>query len=292
MTASNPPRPLDESLYEMKQDEEELLSSLTGIKDAGELKQHVLAVQSEIYKIHPYYCIFTFGFVRLKMCRYPAYTELLKLGRERPGALFLDLGCCVGQDLRKAVADGFPISQMLACDLHPEFWDTGHKLFKSTPETFPVPFIQADIFDPASLAPLPVPSAPPSEPPAPRAPPKTLTPLAGSLAAIHASYFFHLFAEEQQAHAARLIAPLLSPAPGSMIFGGHVGRPERGLHGSQNTHGIPMFCHSPESWRALWAGVFPEGQVRVDAHLEEFTRADHAVGDFKGYLLVWCVTRV
>lgn len=65
----------------MKQDEEELLSSLTGIKDAGELKQHVLAVQSEIYKvgnprlsaklcvlrhpqIHPYYCIFTFGFVR------------------------------------------------------------------------------------------------------------------------------------------------------------------------------------------------------------------------------------
>ncbi len=55
---------------------------------------------------------------RLKISRFPAYPKLLQLGRERPGALFLDLACCVGNDVRKAVADGFPISQALASDLH------------------------------------------------------------------------------------------------------------------------------------------------------------------------------
>ena len=53
------------------------------------------------------------------MSRMPMYSQLLKLGKERPGALFLDLACCVGNDVRKAVADGFPVDQALASDLHP-----------------------------------------------------------------------------------------------------------------------------------------------------------------------------
>ena len=57
--------------------------------------------------------------LRLKISRFPAYKTLLKLGQERPGALFLDLACCVGNDVRKAVADGFPVNQALASDLHP-----------------------------------------------------------------------------------------------------------------------------------------------------------------------------
>ena len=56
---------------------------------------------------------------RLKISRFPAYKDLLRLGIERKGALFLDLGCCVGNDVRKAVADGFPVTQALASDLHP-----------------------------------------------------------------------------------------------------------------------------------------------------------------------------
>lgn len=247
---------------------------------------------------------------RLKMCRYPtAYADLLKLGRERAGALYLDLGCCVGNDLRKAVADGFPVSQVLACDLHPgmalsrrssystdsrtcaEFWEMGHKLFKTTPETFPVPFIQADVFDTACLAPLPFPSAPPPEPLPPLATLQTLTSLSGSLSAIHTSSFFHLFSEDQQLQLARLIAPLLRPEPGSMIFGGHVGLPARGFHHHKNTHGIQMFCHSPGSWKEMWAQVFHAGAVRVEAHLEEFTRMHPAIGEAWGNHLVWSVTR-
>ena len=53
------------------------------------------------------------------MCRFPAYEDLLKLGSDRPGALFLDIGCGVGNDVRKAIADGYPLNQIIVCDLHP-----------------------------------------------------------------------------------------------------------------------------------------------------------------------------
>ena len=57
--------------------------------------------------------------LRTKVNRYPAYNQLLRLGRERPGALFLDIGCGVGNDVRRAVSDGFPAKQIIASDLHP-----------------------------------------------------------------------------------------------------------------------------------------------------------------------------
>lgn len=57
--------------------------------------------------------------LRTKVNRYPAYQQLLTMGKERRAALFLDIGCGVGNDVRRAVADGFPASQAIASDLHP-----------------------------------------------------------------------------------------------------------------------------------------------------------------------------
>ena len=69
--------------------------------------------------------------------RVPAYNHLLKLGTQREGAILLDIGCCcelpaahdvtwvrltsglVGNDVRKAVADGFPVHNVVATDIHP-----------------------------------------------------------------------------------------------------------------------------------------------------------------------------
>ncbi len=96
-------------------------------------------LKTVLLQVHPYHCIRGFGFAkcefiiarakrllvaelpsyRLKISRFPAYQALLALGRERPGALFLDMACCVGNDVRKAITDGFPASQALASDLHP-----------------------------------------------------------------------------------------------------------------------------------------------------------------------------
>ncbi|KAI0771025.1 hypothetical protein BD413DRAFT_476724 [Trametes elegans] len=296
-----PPPALDDRLYELDSDAFAFYKAQTGIADPGELKKHILAVQAEAYKVHPYPCIRRFSFLYLKLGRLPAYQQLLTLGRERKDAIFLDIGCCFGNDIRKAVADGFPVEDCVGSDLHPEFWELGHTLFKSTSETFPVPFIAGDAFDPAHLAPAP-PLYAPATPPRPRPDLRTLTslsPLRGHAAAIHASAFFHLFGEDEQQRLARALAGLLSPAPGSVILGAHGGRAEKGFRTEarrpSSHRNAPMFCHSPESWRELWDGqVFERGTVKVEAYLHETPRRDldGIAPDAKFYLLVWSVTRL
>ena len=170
----------------------------------------------------------------------------------------------------------------------------GHKLFMTTPETFPVPFIQADAFNPACLAPSPIPTTVPTEPLPPLSELKSLTPLIGRLSAIHTSAFFHLFDEAKQLELARRVGALLSPEPGSIIFGAHGGLPQKGIRDRKNSHGIYMFCHSPESWKELWeTQVFQPGQVKVDALLIEHPRNDILAGQIvSSYHLVWTVTRL
>jgi hypothetical protein len=163
-----------------------------------------------------------------------------------------------------------------------EFWDLGHKLFKSTPSSFPVRFLAGDALDPSFLPSLP----PLYSPPSGMAPSlnslTSLAPLHGRTSVIFAASFFHLFGEEKQLHVAKALAGLLSPEPGSIIFGLHIGQPEPG------TKGRSMFCHSPESWGKLWDGqVFKQGSVTVEARLkvmEMFGESHH--------LMYWSVKRV
>ncbi|EKM48276.1 uncharacterized protein PHACADRAFT_266453 [Phanerochaete carnosa HHB-10118-sp] len=292
---------LDESFYDDA--ETEFVSELTGIKDPVELKKHVLQVQREAYAIYPYPCIRICGFVKTKISRFPAYKDLLQLGKERPGALFLDVGCGVGNDTRKVVLDGFPNNQIIASNLHAELWDVGHKVFKSTPESFPVKFVAGDVFDDAFLArsgPVATPEAADalvagSEPSIDLSALTSLTPLRGKLSAIYASSLFHLFDEERQSELARRLASLLSPTPGSFIFGAHIGNPEKGLILDYLTANAPagtrMFCHSPESWKALWEGIFGEGKVETNAVLTTAQRPDTPVG-VKTDFMAWSVKRL
>ena len=85
-----------------------------------------------------------------------------------------------------------------------------------------VRFVPGDVFDTNYLA-----LAPPAhEEPSTAAPAlsslATLTPLLSRVSAIHASMFFHLFDEEKQRALALRLAGLLSPRPGSIIFGRHI----------------------------------------------------------------------
>ncbi|THG92562.1 hypothetical protein EW026_g8378 [Hermanssonia centrifuga] len=287
-------RPLDEKCYNLDNAEEEFIMRQTGIQDPQEVKKHVIAVQAEAYEIFPYPCIFMFGFAKLKISRFPAYKELLRLGKERQGALFLDMACCVGNDVRKAVADGFPVNQALASDLEPGFWKVGHNLFKSTPETFPVPFIPGDAFDSAFLAPATISTSLPDGPVPPLSSLTSLTPLIGRLSVIHASSFFHLFNEELQLQLAKRMGSLLSPEPGSFIFGGHGGflqkKGPRSMPMSAAVQSITMFCHSPESWKELWEKeIFSQGKVKVEVYLKEVQRQDLPAEENATYHLMICL---
>ncbi|CCM06727.1 uncharacterized protein FIBRA_09021 [Fibroporia radiculosa] len=328
---------LDEQYYNLQEDELAFFKAQTGIQNEGELKRHIMKAQEDAYKsdvwsgvLRPYEAHFsTKGkgmshhfdamlttldpvcrsiHIRvsaallspsiLKISRLPAYKQLLELGQKRAGAMFLDIGCCFGNDVRKAIVDGFPAHQALASDLKAEFWDLGHHLFNSTPSSFPVKFLPGDALDAAFLEPGPIFTSPPAEAAPALTTLETLSPLRGHVSAIHASSFFHLFDEPTQTALSRAVAGLLSPEPGSVIFGVHGGRPEKGLRieqGAPNARGNYMFCHCPESWAALWDGeIFPKGTVRVEATLINVKR------DMRGpvlpgtqfWALVWSVTRL
>ncbi|KAJ7363821.1 hypothetical protein DFH08DRAFT_949457 [Mycena albidolilacea] len=231
--------PLDESFYDLTEEDLVFIKAQSGIEDPDTLKP--------------------------KIYTFPMYEHVLDLGRK--GGIVLDLGKCW--------SDGIPAQNLIASDLWPVFWDLGHELFNSTPATFPAAFLAGDTFDPAFLEPFP-PLTPSSDVPVPAAPAPlnsltNLAPLRGHLAAIHATCLFHLFLEPQQAQLARALGGLLAPAPGAVILGSHVGRRAKGANekGPFCSGGHRMFCHSPSSWKEQWKGIFSEGAVEVRAELRE-----------------------
>lgn len=182
-------------------------------------------------------------------------------------------------------------------------WDLGHRLFRSTPETYPMHFIEGDIFDPKFLdlaSPVPtgtsvdtatLPSLPSLS---------SFNPLRGRVSAIYAGAFFHLFNFDQQYHIAKLLAGLLSPEPGSIIFGLHGGAHEKSVW-KETVGKYTQCCHSPSTWTEMWHEIFSEGKggdggVEVQVRLKQEVGDLEYFGTFIGnknpwYLLEWSVTR-
>ncbi|KAF9565193.1 hypothetical protein CPC08DRAFT_759665 [Agrocybe pediades] len=250
--------------------------------DDETIKTHILDIQTKAYAVHNYNCIRRFAFIRPKIAYLAGYHHALELLKTRENPILADIGCCFGNDIRKAAMDGWPTQNLLACDLRREFWDIGHALFKSTPETFPVKFIQGDIFNDTFFSPGS--SAASNSAGIDLTAIESLTPLRGKISAIHASSLFHLFDEDQQLALAKRLSTLLLLEPGSIIFGSHGGRPVKGLRIEapprlrKDAVERYMFCHSPESWKKLWCeDVFSQEQgvkVRVEAELAQVERKD------------------
>ncbi|KAF9065018.1 hypothetical protein BDP27DRAFT_1332572 [Rhodocollybia butyracea] len=290
--------PLDAKYYNPDEDEKTFFKIETGISDDDELKKHIITVQTKAFSIFPYPCIRRFGFTELKLGRLPAYEQLLKLGRDRENAIFIDLGCCFGNDVRKAVQDGYPVQNTIAVDLRRGLWDLGHEMFKSTPESFTTPFIEGDILDQKFLSTV-VPFTKDS-PPTTAAPSlntvTTLNELRGHVSVLYTASFFHLFLEPEQEKIAHALAGLLSPEPGSMLLG---------VHGASNTKGFwkptgsdyTMFCHCPESWKELWEGIFGKGNVEVKARVRREVGGDSYYDMYPGntnpfQVMEWSITRL
>jgi len=291
-------RALDERFYDLTDQERAFFKQQTGIQDDDELKTHILQVQAEAYKVHPYPCIRRFHFVKLSISRLFIYQDLLKIGQQRDRSVFLDIGSCFGNDAHKVVADGYPLENVVTSDLHQEFADLGHKLFRTAPESYPMAFVPGDAFDPEHLqvmSPFMAANAPTGPAPDLRSL-TSLNPLHGRVSAMHASLLFHLFNEEKQLHLARALAGLLSPEPGSMIFGLHIGLAERGFMTYTPGGSRPRFCHSPESWAQMWDGlVFEKDMVKVWAKLLHVERKDFEGDEVSSHplpLLLWSVTRL
>lgn len=76
-----------------------------------------MRVQQAALAVRPYRCIATFAFLDFRASSLPAYARAMKL-RHETDTLFLDVGCFVGTDLRKAIADGWPADRMCVYLFH------------------------------------------------------------------------------------------------------------------------------------------------------------------------------
>jgi hypothetical protein len=168
----------------------------------------------------------------------------------------------------------------------------GHLLFKSSAETFPVPLIVGDVFDPSILDPVPPFNNAPQTPIPSLSSLKSLNPLAGHVSVIHATLFFHLFGGEKELQLARGMAGLLSPEPGSVILGTQVGSTTKKV--SQSSDGANFYLHSPESWKELWTQVFGQGMVEIETVLKPLTLDvyKNAANHPDSFVLFWSVTRI
>lgn len=182
------------------------------------------------------------------------------------------------------------------------FFDIGHKLYKTTPETFPLAFFEGDIFqaefttnidsesttnvvDPVANAPIPDLHTL-----------KNIGQLRNKISVINTSAFFHLFDHDKQRELAHILSNLLSPQPGSIILGSQGGALTSTVLPSHISGVIGL--HSPETWKELWTGTdgpFKPDDVEVRAYTESFSLEKLGISSIdnpdaaRGYWLFWSI---
>lgn len=246
-----------------------LLASYSSIAEEAQ-KEHITRIRDQAYTKHPYPCLGRWRFLDLDLSIHPLYyTDILpalkpysdpesepvseaaavKLGivTKDQTWVFLDLGCCLGQDIRKLIFDGAEASRLRGADLRPEFIDLGYDLFGDR-DRFPSSrFITpADVFDLSPSAPL--------------------AQLDGTVGILHVCAVFHLFdLAGQKALAHRVLRLLARNARGigqqqeksndsttALLVGAQTANVNPGEFERRPGDGQWKYRHNDASWRAFW----------------------------------------
>ncbi len=196
--------------------------------------------RDEAWEIFPWPCIGEFWFLAFGLSMHPAYPAIV--ARLRASAKLLDVGTCVGQDLRRLLVDGAPLASLYGTDIFAAYERVGHALFNDA-ATFTGRFIAGDLFDDA--------------------PDSALAQTRGTWDIVSATMFLHVFDRADQQRACVRLLGLLAAAPGSMLVGAqtatvrpgeHVLRPPFVKEGEHKT----IFRHSRETFRQMWDEVARE----------------------------------
>lgn len=226
----------------------ELLEQYSGIQRDKQL-EHIISVRDQAYATHQYPCLGRFRFLELELSAHYLYDSYVVPTLKQPvpeserPPVFLDLGTCLGQDIRKLAFDGAPPSRLYGSDIEQAFIDTGYDLFQDEDKLPRDHFLcPANVFD--------------------ESPENKLRTLESKVDILNASAVFHLFDEASQIRVARCCLRLLRKDPGcrSLLLGAHVGN----MTAKETTRhsGGKNFRHDERSWQALWEKVHQEDEFR------------------------------
>lgn len=170
---------------------------------------------------------------------YPTVLSLLKSHSSSTPRALLDLGTCVGQDVRKLIHDGAPVECVYGSDLLAGYEGVGHALFRDE-DKLKGHFIQSDILD--------------------QAPDSPLAKTRGTWDVVNINMFLHGFVWDEQVSACKSILKLLKPEPGSLVMGMQSASTKCGAV----TFGAPflpegeereIFVHDTDSFTKMWEDI-------------------------------------
>ncbi|KAI4212290.1 MAG: hypothetical protein LQ351_005003 [Letrouitia transgressa] len=237
----------------------DLLENYSHIPSA-KILPHVIAVRDRAWLIFPYPCIGWFHFLDISISLHHSYPRILaSLKAPHADKKLLDLGTCLGQDVRKLVHDGAPARNLYGTDLKPGFLDLGYELFNDK-NTLNAHFFVADVLTEDGWSEV-----------------------EGQMDFVHASSLLHLFDWETQIGICKRIVRLLRPQTGSTVFGRMTGNQKARSVQHQTVFGA-AWRHNEVSFRRMWdiVGEDTGTKWKVWVELDGFVKRQNDHFDSEG----------
>ncbi|KAL2036593.1 hypothetical protein N7G274_010689 [Stereocaulon virgatum] len=215
----------------------DLLMSCTGLP-LDKIVSHVNEARAAAWLTAPYPCIGLYMFLDLHMSQHPLYPTLLSRLMHSPTTRLVDIGCGLGQDVRKLVSDGVPATQTYAVELKAELISAGQDLFMDGGRKQSlISFLHGDaVTDDMEQW-------------------KRKLDVSDGFEMIHTGALFHLFAWETQLAIARNLVALVHGSDEAVIFGWTFAAREAGLRSVGPKKEAVVYGHDEGSARRLWEEV-------------------------------------
>ncbi|KNG82887.1 hypothetical protein ANOM_007530 [Aspergillus nomiae NRRL 13137] len=241
-------------------DAKELLEMYSGICPT-EVNHQVAKVAKQGCEITNYPCFRLVTFLDLELSQSPAYARIVN--RIKQGALFIDLGCRLGQDIRRLAYDGAPPGNLVGLDLRKEVVELGYDLFKDS-DTFKARFIVQDFFQDTPV----------------------FREMIGNIEIINSGLFMHLWNWAGQVRIGRGMVELLTHQ-GGLITGVHFGGQDSGINKTEDW--IERFVHTEMSFRQMWIEIERLTGARCNLALRAQEDNRYTISDQSSLRLQWVV---
>ena len=192
-----------------------------------------------LWSAAPYPCVGEFKFLTLNLPSHPQYQHVLSLltQPQAPPIQFLDLGCCVAQELRSLAHADVPSTQLYGTDMIPKFLSTSYDLFNDK-NSFKGTLVTGNVFDLRVFE-------------------NAWKGWEGKFGIIHAGLFLHLFDWNRQLAVCDAIVKLMRKEKGALFLGEMVGCEGGGERGDLQVKGEvrKQFLHDEKSFEKMWREV-------------------------------------